>query len=63
MTSADLSRRIGDALGAHVVTTDERSTVVAAMDQAQTWADLPPEVRALVQDIEQRPSFAEADGD
>jgi HK97 family phage prohead protease len=54
--NADLCRRLGKALGTHDVTPDERRTVARAAEAADTWDDLPPQTRALVLDIERRPT-------
>jgi hypothetical protein len=51
----ELSRRVGRALGTRSVTPQERSQVATAVDAAGSWADLPPGIRALVEDIELRP--------
>ena len=51
----DLSHRLGHALGAHVVTPAERSTVVGVAERSEVWEDLPPDVQALVVEIEARP--------
>jgi transposase len=51
----ELSRRLGKALGQHVVTPDERSMVTSAAEQVDTWEQLPALVRALVEEIEARP--------
>lgn len=59
MNNPDLSHRIGDALGTHMVSVDERRTITAAMDKAQAWAELPADVQALVEQIEKRPYFGE----
>lgn len=55
--SPELSRRLGSALGGHVVTLAERNQVVGAAERrgVTDWADLPPDVQALVQEIEERP--------
>jgi hypothetical protein len=56
MISPELSRRLGHALGTHRVTFDERAKVIAAAESgAASFADLPADVRALVEDIEKRP--------
>lgn len=51
----ELSRRLGSALGGHVVTPDERGTVVEAAKNVDAWAELPETVRLLVEEIEIRP--------
>ncbi len=53
----DLSHRLGDALGQHTVTVDERETVSTATLTAETWDDLPGQVQALVVEIEDRPGW------
>lgn len=55
MASAELSRYLGQVLGTHVVEPDERQLVFVASQQADTWEDLPVEVRRLVKEIEARP--------
>lgn len=52
----ELSRRLGQALGTHSVSPQERTAVVLGASGAETWPDLPEEVRALVTSIEQRPA-------
>jgi hypothetical protein len=59
MTSpaVELNERLSDALGAHDVHPDDRDRVqqayiAAGMDTA-TWDDLPDDIKALVEDIEQ----------
>lgn len=54
MAGAALSRRLGDALGTRTVSPGERQTVVTAAVQVEVWDDLPPDVRTLVETIEQR---------
>ncbi len=56
--NGDLCRRLGKALGTHDVTPDERRTVARASEDAETWDDLPVNVRSLVTEIEQRPVSA-----
>ena len=55
----DLLRRVQSALGEHPVTPAERRAVIAAVEQAaeqaQTWDDLPDDIRQLIRDIEARP--------
>lgn len=55
--SPELSRRLGNALGGHVVTVDERNRVVAAAERptVERWNDLPRDVQRLVVEIENRP--------
>ena len=53
--NAELSRRLGSALGTHVVTPEERTMVARPAGQAMTWDDLPDPVRRLVEEIERRP--------
>lgn len=52
-----LERRLADALGAHDVHPEDRDTIqeayLAAGMDAAVWEDLPAEVQALVEDIEQ----------
>lgn len=62
MAGPELSHRLGLALGTRTVSLDERNAVVTAAAVAQTWADLPPEVQAIVGDIEGRPGWVDAEG-
>jgi hypothetical protein len=62
VSSGDLSHRLGVALGTHDVTPKERKTVAAASESAETWDDLPHEVRRLVLAIESRPLSPNAGG-
>lgn len=60
MTSpAELNTRLSDALGAHDVDLDVKSQVqeayLAAGGDSATWADLPPEIQFLIEEIEQLP--------
>lgn len=56
--SPDLSRRLGAALGRHVVTPAERSQVIAAAVTVEEWDQLPPPVQLLVVEIEGRGALA-----
>jgi hypothetical protein len=53
--SAALSRRLGEAVGTHVVHPDERELIFNAALVADTWEDLPVKVQRLVAEIEARP--------
>lgn len=54
----DLSRRLGIAIGMRINTPAERAKVVTAARRAETWEDLPQDVRDLVVEIETRfPEF------
>ena len=53
--SPELSRRLGEALGAHFATLDEQAGGRDALRGVETWDDLPADVRALILDIESRP--------
>jgi hypothetical protein len=53
--NADLCRRLGQALGTHIVSPADRTAVAAAAMTADTWDDLPAEVQQLVADVESRP--------
>lgn len=55
MTTAELSRRVGRILGTHQVSPAERDMVNAAVEIAATWADLPADVRSLLEQIDARP--------
>lgn len=55
MSGPDLSLRLGRALGRHDVEPSERAAVVDAAAVAEFWEDLPPDIQALVEEIEQRP--------
>lgn len=50
----ELSQRLGQALGRHPVLPGERTLIIAASVDAETWDDLSAEIRALIQDIEAR---------
>ncbi|HEX6968907.1 MAG TPA: hypothetical protein VF174_08895 [Micromonosporaceae bacterium] len=52
--SPGLSRQLGLVLGRHYVRPDEREAVIGAALGAETWDDLPPEIRSLLGEIEQR---------
>lgn len=54
---AELSRRLGRALGGHDVLPDERTALIDALEKGnvQTWEELPAEMQALVREIESRP--------
>lgn len=51
---AELSRDLGEALGTHPITPAERVLVNAAAAVVDTFDELPPEVQALIDEIEQR---------
>lgn len=51
----ELSRRVGRAVSEHWVTFDERDRVIRAAERAEQWGDLPPDIQALILDIESRP--------
>jgi hypothetical protein len=61
MTSpaAALNARLSDALGAHDVDLNIKATIqeayLAAGGDSATWDALPPEIRQLVEEIEQLP--------
>lgn len=57
MAGPGLSHRLADALGGRAVDLDERRRVVDAAALAEAWADLPADVRELVEDIETRPGW------
>lgn len=52
--SPELSRRLGRALGLRPHSPAERAAVVAAAEKIQDWEQLPPKIRDLVTEIEQR---------
>lgn len=52
---AALSRRLGKAVGTRVVDPDDRDLIFDASQRAETWEDLPPKIRRLVEEIESRP--------
>lgn len=58
--NADLSRRLGQALGTHDVPPDDRRAITDAATLADTWDDLPGPVQELVTEIEQQPPSASA---
>jgi hypothetical protein len=55
----ELHYRLSDALGAHDVHPEDRRTIQQAYLEAggdeATWADLPPDVQALIEQIETTP--------
>lgn len=51
----DLSRRVGAIMGAHLVTPSERELIVAAVEGADGWNDLPAEIQRLLEEIDRRP--------
>lgn len=57
MIAPALSRRLGAAMGSHVLTVDERSQLIEAVEApgVTTFDDLPRPVQALVVQIEDRP--------
>lgn len=48
----DLSRRLARALDIGAATLEQRESVIAAAQRARTFADLPAEIRALVERLE-----------
>lgn len=52
--SPELSRRLGQILGRHWVTPNERSRVISAALGVDDWDELPDPVRGLLADIGQR---------
>lgn len=52
--NAELSRRAGRILGMHPVTPEERRRVIAAVEAADTWNDLSPDIQQLLTEIESR---------
>lgn len=60
MTSpADLNARLSDALGAHDVDLEVKSQIqeayLAAGGDSATWESLPPDIQALIEQVEQLP--------
>jgi ADP-ribosyltransferase exoenzyme len=55
MTAGELSRRVGALVGSRLVTLDERELIADAVDLAESWADLPADVRSLLDRIADRP--------
>ncbi len=51
----ELSRRLGEAFGTRYTTLAEQEACRNAAATAEDWADLPAEVRDLVERIESRP--------
>lgn len=57
-SKAELSRRLGAALGTHDVLPADRQIVQEAFAAATSWADLPVGVQHLVESIERSPATA-----
>lgn len=55
----ELSHRLAEVLGTHVVSVEERQMVEAAAIQVETWEELPASIQALVVQIEARPWYGE----
>ena len=53
--NAYLSTRAGQAVGRHEHTSEEQDRIVAACGRVDSWEELDPEVRALIEEIELRP--------
>lgn len=51
----ELSRRLGEAVGTKYVSLPDQEIIRDGIGNAETWADLPVNVRQLVEDIEARP--------
>lgn len=51
----DLSRRLGEAVGTKYATPAEQRQIRDAARDAESWDDLPEDIRALVESIESRP--------
>lgn len=49
-----LSRRLAAAVTVGAATRAERERIIAAAQRARTWADLPADIRALVERLETR---------
>lgn len=52
MTGPELSRRLADLFSTGRLTLDEKSRIVAAAEQCDTYDHLPPEIRALIARVE-----------
>lgn len=50
-----LSRRLGQAFNSPAVTLQERERIRTAAERAETFDDLPPDVKQIVLEIEERP--------
>jgi hypothetical protein len=55
----ELSRRIGEILGRHVVRMTERRAIIDAAEKADSWDELPPQIRGLLAEISRRPGPGE----
>lgn len=53
-----LEQRLTEVLGTRDVHPDSRRTIREAYENAESWEDLPPDVRALVEKMEQLPRQA-----
>lgn len=56
-SKGELSRAVGEILGAHVIELDERQRIIDALepDDVEIWNDLPPDIRLLLAEIKTRP--------
>jgi hypothetical protein len=65
--AGELWDRLSDALGAHDVDLDTRGEIQAAYQAAggetATWDDLPPDIQAKIQEVEQLPRTSWDDPD
>lgn len=50
-----LYERVVDAISAYDATPDERDQIIMGTGQADSWADVPEDVRALIERIEGTP--------
>jgi hypothetical protein len=51
----DLSRRVGMIVGNSVVSPGERMAIIAAVEKADSWDDLPENILTLLEEIQGRP--------
>lgn len=55
----DLSRRIAAIVGARPVDPDDRDAIVDAAQVAESWEELPAEIRALLERLAGQPTTDE----
>ncbi len=55
----ELSQKLAQIMNVHDVSLDERSIIVDAAQEAETFNDLSVEVKDLLRDIENRPTYGE----
>jgi hypothetical protein len=56
MAGPELSRRLGRALGSRPVDPTLRAQINEAAEKVETWEQLPPRVRQVVEELERQPT-------